>query len=117
MESPVRASIIYGDEHVAAFYASATDPETVTGALDAEEKGYAFGKYREVFEFGSMCSSFRYLLKLWNGVLQDTYPSEYNRLQESYKALYEASKVADTFRQQISAIERKNIASGIDDNS
>jgi hypothetical protein len=117
MESPVRASIIYGDEHVAAFNASATDPETVTGALDAEEKGYAYGKYREVFEFGSMCSSFRYLLKLWNGVLQDTYPSEYNRLQESYKALYEASKVADTFRQQISAIERKNLASGIDDNS
>ena len=64
-----------------------------------------------------MCSSFRYLLKLWNGVLQDTYPSEYNRLQESYKALYEASKIADTFRQQISAIERKNLASGIDDNS
>jgi hypothetical protein len=117
MESPVRASIIYGDEHVAAFNASATDPETVTGALDAEEKGYAYGKYREVFEFGSMCSSFRYLLKLWTGVLQDTYPSEYNRLQESYKALYEASKIADTFRQQISAIERKNLASDNNDDS
>ena len=115
MESPVRASVIYGDEHVAAFNASATDPETVTGALDAEEKGYAYGKYREVFEFGSMCSSFRYLLKLWNGVIQGTYPSEYNRLQEAYKTLYEASKVADTFRQQISAIERKSLsASGQD---
>ena len=117
MESPVRASVIYGDEHVAAFNASATDPEAVTSALDAEEKGYAYGKYREVFEFGSMCSSFRYLLKLWNGVIQGTYPSEYNRLQEAYKALYEASKVADTFRQQISAIERKSLASGSDDNS
>ena len=62
-----------------------------------------------------MCSSFRYLLKLWNGVIQGTYPSEYNRLQEAYKTLYEASKVADTFRQQISAIERKSLsASGQD---
>ena len=117
MESPVSSSIIYGDEHVAAFNASATDPETAVGALENEEKGYAYGKYREVFEFGSICSSFRYLLKLWNGVLQDTYPSEYSSLQEAYKTLYDASKVADTFRQQISAIERKSLAASDNDDS
>lgn len=117
MESPVRSSIIYGDEHVAAFNAAASDPEAVAGALDVEEKGYAYGKYREVFEFGSMCSSFRYLLKLWSGVLQDTYTPEYDRLQEAYKTLYEVSKVADTFRQQISAIERKSLASAGNDDS
>ena len=115
MESPVRASVIYGDEHVAAFNASATDHEVVAEALDVEEKGYAYGKYREVFEFGSICSSMRYLLKLWDGVLQDTYTTEYNHLQEAYKTLYDASKVADTFRQQICAIERKSLsASGQD---
>lgn len=117
MESAVRPSIIYVDEHVAAFNASASDPQTVAVALGAEEKGYAFGKYREVFELASVCSSFRYLLKLWSGVLQDTYPSEYNRLQEAYKTICDASKVADTFRQQISAIERKSFAAGNDDDS
>ncbi|MBR5103486.1 MAG: AAA family ATPase [Bacteroidales bacterium] len=117
MESPVRASVIYGDEHVAAFNASAADPESIVGALDAEEKGFAYGKYREVFEFGSICSSFRYLLKLWSGVLQDTYTSEYNSLQEAYDIMSEASKVADTFRQQISAIERRSLSSDRNDDS
>ena len=113
METPVRSSIIYSDEHVAAFNAAAPDADVVTGALDLEERGYAFGKYSEVFEFDSMCSSFRYLLRLWSGVLQDTYGSEHERLQTAYKTLYDASKVADTFRQQIAAIQRKN--AGVDD--
>ena len=113
METPVRSSIIYSDEHVAAFNAAAPDADVVTGALDLEERGYAFGKYSEVFEFDSMCSSFRYLLRLWSGVLKDTYGSEHERLQNAYKALCDASKVADTFRQQIAAIQRKN--SGMDD--
>lgn len=115
MESPVRASVIYGDEHVAAFNAAAADPEAVVGALDVEEKGFAYGKYREVFELGPVCSSFRYLLKLWSGVLQDTYTPEYNSLQQAYKTLYDASKVADTFRQQISAIERKSVSAADQD--
>ena len=113
METPVRSSIIYSDEHVAAFNAAAPDADVVTGALDLEERGYAFGKYSEVFEFDSMCSSFRYLLRLWSGVLKDTYGSEHERLQNAYKALCDASKVADTFRQQIAAIQRKN--AGMDD--
>ena len=113
METPVRSSIIYSDEHVAAFNAAAPDADVVTGALGLEERGYAFGKYSEVFEFDSMCSSFRYLLRLWNGVLQDTYGAEYERLQNAYKTLCDASKVADTFRQQIAAIQRKS--AGIDD--
>ena len=107
MESPVRSSIIYADEHVAAFNASAPDADTVTNALDSEEKGYAYGQYRDVFEFDAMCKSFRYLLRLWDGVLQETYPSEYSGLQNAYKILYDASRVADTFRLQIRNIECK----------
>ena len=113
MESPVRSSIIYADEHVAAFNASAPDADTVTNALDSEEKGYAYGQYRDVFEFDAMCKSFRYLLRLWDGVLKDTYSSEHASLQNAYKMLYDASKVADTFRLQIRNIECK--ASDVDD--
>ena len=105
MESPVRSSVIYGDEHVSAFNATVPDADAVAGALEGEEKGYAFDKYREVFEFDPTCRSFRYLLNLWNGVLKDTYPSEYARLQNAYKTLHDASKVAGTFQAQIRHIE------------
>ena len=107
MESPVRASVIYADEHVSAFNATVPDPDSVAGALDGEEKGYAYGQYRDVFEFESICKSFRYLLNLWNGVLKDTYPAEYASLQDAYKTLYDSSKVADTFRLQIRNIESR----------
>jgi hypothetical protein len=107
MESPVRASIIYGDEHVSAFNAAVPDASSVAEALDDEEKGYAFGQYRDIYELGPVCQSFRYLLNLWNGVLKDTYPSEYSSLQDAYKILYEASKVAETFRAQIRNIESR----------
>ena len=107
MESPVRSSIIYADEHVAAFNASVPDASSVAGALDKEERGYAYGQYRDVFEFGPICQSYRYLLNLWNGVLKDTYPSEYVILQDAYKTLYDSSKVAETFRAQIKNIESR----------
>ena len=108
MESPVRSSIIYADEHVAAFNAAVQDPESVAVALDCEEKGYAYEQYREVFELEPTCKSFRYLLNLWNGILKDTYPTEYANLQEAYKVLYDSSKVADTFRLQIRSIESRS---------
>ena len=108
MESPVRSSVIYADEHVAAFNAAVPDAESVAGALDCEEKGYAYEQYREVFELEPTCKSFRYLLNLWNGILKDTYPAEYANLQDAYKILYDSSKVADTFRLQIRGIESKS---------
>jgi ATP-dependent exoDNAse (exonuclease V) alpha subunit len=55
MESPVRSSVIYADEHVAAFNAAVPDAESVAGALDCEEKGYAYEQYREVFELEPTC--------------------------------------------------------------
>jgi hypothetical protein len=108
MESPVRSSVIYADEHVAAFNAAVPDAESVAGALDCEEKGYAYEQYREVFELEPTCKSFRYLLNLWNGILKDTYPAEYANLQDAYTILYDSSKVADTFRLQIRGIESKS---------
>ena len=108
MESPVRPSVIYADEHVAAFNAAVPDADSVAGVLGREEKGYAFEQYREVFEFDPICQSFRYLLDLWNGVLKDTYPTEYANLQKAYKTLYDSSKVAETFRQQIRSIEHQS---------
>ena len=110
MESPVRSSVIYADEHVSAFNATVPDAESVAGALDIEEKGYAYEQYRDVFEFESILQSFRYLLNLWNGVLKDTYPSEYAGLQDAYRTLYESSKVAETFRLQIRNIESRGLA-------
>ena len=107
MESPVRASVIYADEHVAAFNATVPDADSVADALDGEEKGYAYEQYRDVFEFDAICRSFRYLLNLWNGVLKDTYPAEYASMQDAYKTLYDSSKVAETFRLQIRNIESR----------
>ena len=107
MESPVRASVIYADEHVAAFNATVPDADSVADALGGEEKGYAYEQYRDVFEFDATCRSFRYLLNLWNGVLKDTYPAEYASLQDAYKVFYDSSKVAETFRLQIRNIESR----------
>ena len=109
MESPVKSSIIYADENVAAFNAAVPDAESVASALEGEEKGYAYGQYREVFEFDGICQSFRHLLNLWSGVLKDTYPTEYARLQAAYKTMHDSSKVAETFRLQIRSIESKGV--------
>ena len=106
LESPISSSGIYRDVHVSAFNAEIPPPESLSKGIDREERNYCFEQYRSVFEFDSACSSFRYLLRLWKGVLEDTYPSTHSRLQKAYNTLDEASKVAVTFCNQLKNIER-----------
>lgn len=105
LESPVSSSGIYRDMHVSAFNAGIPQAETLSEGIDKAERGYAYEQYRSVFEFDPACSSFRYLLRLWRGVLEDTYPAIHSHLDTAYSTLIDAAKVAGTFRQQLSNIE------------
>ena len=105
LESPITSSGIYRDMHVAAFNEGFMPLETVSCRVELEERGYAFDQYRSVFDFNGACSSLRYMLKLWRGVLSETYPELYAGMEAASKALHDAAKVADTFRQQLKNIE------------
>ena len=106
LESPINGSGIYRDIHVSAFNAEIPSVESLARIIDSEERKYAYDQYRSVFDLDPACSSFRYLLKLWRGVLEDTYPAAYERLETANRSLRDAAKVADTFRNQITSIER-----------
>lgn len=105
LESPITSSGIYRDMHVAAFNEGFQPMDAVSGSVESEERGYAFDQYRSVFEFEGACSSLRYMLKLWRGVLSETYPSVHSALERASGTLHDAAKVADTFRQQLRNIE------------
>ena len=105
LESPITSSGIYRDMHVAAFNEGFMPLEAVSCRVELEERGYAFDQYRSVFDFNGACSSLRYMLKLWRGVLSETYPELYAGMEVASKALHDAAKVADTFRQQLKNIE------------
>lgn len=105
LESPITPSGIYRDMHVAAFNEGFMPLEAVSCRVELEERGYAFDQYRSVFDFNGACSSLRYMLKLWRGVLSETYPELYASMEAASKALHDAAKVADTFRQQLKNIE------------
>ena len=105
LESPITSSGIYRDMHVAAFNEGFMPLEAVSCRVELEERGYAFDQYRSVFDFNGACSSLRYMLKLWRGVLSETYPELYAGMEAASKALHDAAKVADTFRQQLKNIE------------
>ena len=105
LESPITSSGIYRDMHVAAFNEGFMPLEAVSCRVELEERGYAFDQYRSVFDFNGACSSLRYMLKLWGGVLSETYPELYAGMDAASKALHDAAKVADTFRQQLKNIE------------
>lgn len=105
LESPITSSGIYRDMHVTAFNEGFMPLEAVSCRVELEERGYAFDQYRSVFDFNGACSSLRYMLKLWRGVLSETYPELYAGMEAASKALHDAAKVADTFRQQLKNIE------------
>ena len=105
LESPITSSGIYRDMHVSAFNEGFQSISEVTGRASHEERSYAFDQYRSVFDFESACSSLRYMLKLWRGVLSETYPAVHEGLVTSSGKLYDASKVAATFCQQLRNIE------------
>ena len=106
LESPITSSGIYRDIHVSAFNAGIPTADSISEGIAAAERSFAFEQYRSVFEFDGACISYRYLLRLWKGVLEDTYPSLHLRLQEAYDTFLDASKVASTFCQQLANIER-----------
>ena len=105
LESPISGSGIYRDMHVSAFNAEIPPMESLSQRIGTEERSYGFEQYRSVFEFEAACKSCRYLLRLWKGVLEDTYPSIYSRLQKACETLNNASKVAATFCLQLRNIE------------
>ena len=105
LESPISPSGIYRDIHVSAFNAEIPPMESLSKGIGHEERRFGFEQYRSVFEFDAACTSFRYLLRLWRGVLEDTYPSTHVRLQDAYGRMGEASKVATTFCNQLKNIE------------
>ena len=99
LESPITPSGIYRDMHVSAFNEGFQSISEVSGRASHEERSYAFDQYRSVFDFESACSSLRYMLKLWRGVLSETYPDVHEGLVTSSGKLSDASKVATTFCQ------------------
>lgn len=106
LESPISSSGIYCDRHVSAFNEGFQSMEAVAEGIGREERRYSFDQYRSVFEFDRVCSSLRYLLKLWRGVLSETYPDIHKGLEKAYDRINESSKVAAMFRQQLTHIER-----------
>lgn len=105
LESPITLSGIYRDMHVAAFNEGFQPMSAVSERVSQEERSYAFDQYRSVFDFEDACSSIRYMLKLWRGVLSETYPAVNEGLVAASGDIHAASKVATTFCQQLRNIE------------
>ena len=49
-----------------------------------------------------------YLLYLWKGVLEETYPEIFSRLSSAYERLKEISKVSESFQYQLQTIEQNS---------
>lgn len=105
LESPISPSGIYRDAHVTAFNERIPQMDSLSRGINTAERKFTFDQYCSVFEFDSVCSLFRHLLKLWRGVLEETYPSIYHALDSSYRKLNDSAKVANTFCQQLRYIE------------
>jgi hypothetical protein len=106
LESPISPSAIYSDMHVAEFNAVMPSAESVYRNLGLEERRYVFDQLRNVFDYEPMTLAMGWFRKVWKEKLQDVYASEYATLENAAKKLADASKVADTFRSQITCIER-----------
>lgn len=109
LESPIRGSSIYSDLNVADFndqIQAGTD--TARERLAAEEKGYTYNIYRDIFDLSQICSNLGWVRKLWRERLQEIYEPEYAGLLKWSETADQLKKTADTFRQQISRIEASN---------
>ena len=105
LETPISPMAIYSDAHVSAFNSEIPSAESVCSRLGSEERHYVFDQLRNLFDFDGILRSCNWLLKIWREKLNELYASEYQGLVESHKRLVELSKVADTFRLQLSRIE------------
>ena len=109
LESPVRISCIYSDMHVADFndyiHSGAMNAKE---RLGAEEKGYTYDIYREIFDLDLTCSNLGWVRKIWREKLQDIYEPEYKALLKWSETADQLKKTAETFRQQLTRIESAN---------
>ena len=106
LESPIRPSSIYSDSYVAGFNTELqTGFQTARNKLEAEERGYTYNIYREVFDFEPLCSSLGWVRKIWRERLQDIYEAEYHGLLKWSETADNAKKTGETFRAQLSRIE------------
>lgn len=106
LESPIRTSSIYSDLYVADFNDMIhAAPNAAYERLEAEERGYVYNVYREIFNFGQIVGNLASVRKIWGSKLDDIYESEYTALLQYADTLEQASKVSRSFRAQLSKIE------------
>lgn len=106
LESPIRNSSIYSDIHVARFNDDIqTGVETVKNRIDAEEMGYTYNIYREIFDLGKICTYLGWVKKIWKDKLYDIYEPEYRNLSKWKDTSDQLRKTGDTFQSQLTRIE------------
>ena len=106
LESPIRGSSIYSDLHVADFNDHIqAGANTARERLSAEEKGYTYNIYREIFDLSQTYSSLEWVRKVWRDKLSAIYEPEYSEILKWGDTASQLKKTAETFQQQLSRIE------------
>lgn len=106
LESPIRNSSIYSDMHVTRFNDEIhTGAEDVRSRVDAEEKGYRYNIYRDIFELGGICSNLGWVRKIWKERLYDIYEPEYHSLSKWKETADNLKMTGETFQSQLTRIE------------
>ena len=105
LDTPVTASSIYSDIHVADFNATIPSAESVKDRLASDERGYLYDQLREVFDLEGICRGGAWLRRIWREHLDDIYPDEYQLFLQLLDKLEQARKTADAFRNQITKIQ------------
>ena len=106
LESPIRSSSIYSDLYVSDFNDTIqAGASTVREKLEAEERGYIYDIYREIFDFRSVCTNLGYVRKIWKERLQEIYEPEYAELLKWNDTSDQIKKTGETFQLQLTRIE------------
>jgi hypothetical protein len=105
LDSPIRYSSIYADQHVAVFNAAKPSPDSVCASLSAAERGYAFSLLRDIFGVEDVVRALTAYRKAWKGSADVLYASEYQALTGYEEKARELSRTGQTFRNQLSRIE------------
>ena len=110
LDSPIRMSGICSDGYVAAFNASLPSLSSVSSRLSAEEDGYKFDVFCELFELSEVVRIVAKYRKLWAGTLEKLYEAEYRGLIERVDTLDDARGVAAKFIQQLRYIQQTRVS-------
>ena len=108
LDSPIRYSSIYADQHVAVFNAAKPSPDSVCASLSAAERGYAFSLLRDIFGVEDVVRALTAYRKAWKGCADVLYALEYQALTGHVEKARELSRTGQTFRNQLSRIEAAN---------